>query len=328
MSQFHQKAKQDQEKKKSVIANQKTFGAMLKAKQSAIQQVIPKHISAERLFSVAMVAVNKTPALLECYIPSVVSAVHQCVSLGFEPNNALGQAYLVPFYNTKEKRKDAQVIIGYKGLAALMRRSGDITFFDGQVVYDCDNFDFEYGSNEKLIHKPTLSRPSDAKIIGAYSTARFKGSDNINFRVVGMTYLEEVKEGVRKKNFGKSPVWDQHPEPMMIKTAMRSHAKYLPLSIEMNAVLELDNQAHNGESQNSGLFDDVIDMEPMPDSEPVDAEYTETESVNRKPATCKPKTAETSTEAPTTTEPAATVKSEPASEVPAGVPAGSKEIDI
>lgn len=309
-----------QEQKRVMVQNQQTFGQMLKSKQKAIASVIPKHISADRLLSVAMVAVNKTPALLECHLPSVVSAVHHCVSLGFEPNNALGQAYIVPFKNSKANRKEAQVILGYKGLAALMRRSGDITFFDGQVVYDCDQFDFEYGTNEYLKHKPSLHRPSDAKIIAAYSVARMKGSNEINFRVVGESYLESVYEDVKNKNFGNAPVWDKHPEPMRIKTAMRSHSKYLPLSIEMADVLDMEDKQHNGESQNTGLFDNVIDVEPI------------TTTDNPPDAICQPEPVQTETVEPeTTTEPAATVNQSAETkqqETPDGVPAGSREVEL
>ena len=66
----------------------------------------------------------------KCDVASLVGAIGQCAQMGLEPNTILGHAYLVPF-NTK--RKDAsgverwvnsvQVIIGYKGLIDLARRS-------------------------------------------------------------------------------------------------------------------------------------------------------------------------------------------------------------
>ncbi|MBV6447250.1 recombinase RecT [Nitrosomonas sp.] len=103
---------------------------LLKSKQAEISKMLPKHLNAERLLKVAQIAATTTPTLAKCDVPSLIGAIGQCAQMGLEPNTVLGHAYLVPF-NTK--RKDAsgkekwvnsvQVIIGYKGLIDLARRS-------------------------------------------------------------------------------------------------------------------------------------------------------------------------------------------------------------
>lgn len=106
---------------------------LLQSKRGEIAKMLPKHLNAERLLKVAQIAATTTPALAKCDVASLVGAIGQCAQMGLEPNTVLGHAYLVPF-NTK--RKDAQgverwvnsvqVIIGYKGLIDLARRSGQI----------------------------------------------------------------------------------------------------------------------------------------------------------------------------------------------------------
>ena len=106
---------------------------LFKTKAREIRKLLPRHLNAERLLKVAQMAATTTPTLVKCEIASLMGAIGQCAQMGLEPNTILGHAYLVPF---KTRRKDAagnerwvhavQVIIGYKGLIDLARRSGQI----------------------------------------------------------------------------------------------------------------------------------------------------------------------------------------------------------
>ncbi|EKF2878464.1 recombinase RecT, partial [Escherichia coli] len=80
----------------------------------------------------------------------------QCSQLGLEPGSALGHAYLLPFGNKNEKsgKKNVQLIIGYRGMIDLARRSGQIASLSARVVREGDEFNFEFGLDEKLIHRP------------------------------------------------------------------------------------------------------------------------------------------------------------------------------
>jgi recombination protein RecT len=74
-----------------------TVRAALEKMKSQFQMVLPKHITAERLFRVAMTAIQQTPKLLDCDRQSLYSAVMRSAQLGLEPDGILGQAYLIPF---------------------------------------------------------------------------------------------------------------------------------------------------------------------------------------------------------------------------------------
>ena len=197
---------------------------LLAQNRAAIAQAMPRHMNAERLMRVAQTAVTTTPALLECYIPTLLGGIIQCSQMGLEPNTVLGHAYLVPFFNTKKNRKDVQVIIGYKGLIDLARRSGQIISIAAHAVRENDDFEYEYGLNEKLRHVPAEGERGDIQYF--YAVAHMKDGGHA-FEVMTRAQVEAIRDGGNK-----NPVWRGYFEEMGRKSAIRRLAKYLPLSVE------------------------------------------------------------------------------------------------
>ena len=88
-----------------------------------IAKVLPKHLSPERVSRIAMTTIQKNPKLAECDVKSLLGAVMAASQVGLEVDDILGQAYLVPFWDSKNRRFAAQLQIGYKGFLDLARRS-------------------------------------------------------------------------------------------------------------------------------------------------------------------------------------------------------------
>ena len=59
---------------------------------------------------------------------SLMSAIVKASQLGLEVGSAMGHAYLVPY------KTEATLIIGYRGMLALARRSGEIQSITARVV--------------------------------------------------------------------------------------------------------------------------------------------------------------------------------------------------
>ena len=91
----------------------------------------------------------------------------QSAQLGLEPNTALGLAYLIP-YEVKGINK-VQFQIGYKGLLELANRSGKLKTLYAHEVRENDEFDIDYGLEQKLIHKPLL-KGNRGNVIGDYAS--------------------------------------------------------------------------------------------------------------------------------------------------------------
>lgn len=264
---------------------------LLKSKQAEISKMLPKHLNAERLLKVAQIAATTTPALAKCDVPSLIGAIGQCAQMGLEPNTVLGHAYLLPF-NTK--RKDAngnekwvnsvQVIIGYKGLIDLARRSGQIVSIAAHEVCQNDKFELVYGLDEKLNHTPAMG--DRGEVIGFYAIAKLKDG-GYAFEFMSRLQVEEIKAAGERKNKRESSVWKDHFVEMGRKTVIRRLAKYLPLSVEFQTAAAIDGMAEAGKDQHLDAIDG--DFSIVPDDAPESEFDHETGEINGPSANEEPK---------------------------------------
>lgn len=273
------------EKKLSDLKPKEQIAHLLKVRQSEIQKMLPKHLNAERLLKVAQIAATTTPTLAKCDVPSLVGAIGQCAQMGLEPNTVLGHAYLVPF-NTKRKDADGnekwvnsvQVIIGYKGLIDLARRSGQIVSIAAHEVCANDDFELVYGLDEKLNHTPAMGERGG--IIGFYAVAKLKDGGHA-FEFMSRFQIEAIRDAsqgwqqaVKFKKQALHP-WSQHFIEMGRKTVIRRLAKYLPLSIEFQTAVALDRMAEGGKDQKLDSIDGDFMIMPNDENESVDTETGE-----------------------------------------------------
>lgn len=222
--------------------------ALLEKTKDQIAVALPRHLSPERMIRVALTAVQKTPKLMECDALSIVGAVVQASQLGLEPDGVLGQAYLVPFWNSKTGRNEAQLQIGYRGFISLARRSGDIQSLSAHVVYKEDHFEYSFGLNEKLDHVPAeMEERGDPT--HAWALVRFKDG-GYQFDVMTAAEIHKVRQTSKAKDNGP---WVSHWSEMAKKTVIRRLAKLLPMSVEDSALVKaavLDEYADSGIAQN------------------------------------------------------------------------------
>ncbi|WP_313350254.1 recombinase RecT [Paracoccus sp. (in: a-proteobacteria)] len=203
------------------------------AKQQ-LAAVAAGHMRPERMLRLMANAMRTTPQLGDCEPLSLLGSMMTCASLGVEPNTPLGHAYLIPFKNKRKGITEVQLILGYKGMIDLARRSGHIRNIHGDVVYEGDEFSFEYGSEQHLKHRPKGKRVNP---IYAYCHATL--TDGEAFVVLPwdeVMAIRDASQGYRTAiQYGKkdSP-WIAHQHEMAAKTAVRALFKYLPISIELD----------------------------------------------------------------------------------------------
>lgn len=211
---------------------------MLKTAWPRIQTVMPKHMSSERMYQIALSAINTTPKLAECSPATILSCVMKCSALGLEPSavDGLGRAYILP-YRSKQGMQ-AQLILGYRGMIALARRSGEIKDISARAVYKGDEFEYSFGLDEKLNHRPAAREHEQGeKPTHVYMVAHFK--DGGHYMDV-MTFQEVEAVRKRSKAANNGP-WVTDYEAMAKKTVIRRAFPYLPVSVEaMNAAASDD----------------------------------------------------------------------------------------
>lgn len=213
--------------------------------KAQIALALPKHMTADRLARIAMTELRKTPKLMQCDQMSFLGAIMQCAQLGLEPGGALGHAYLLPFDKRQKQGNqwvtvatEAQLIIGYRGMIDLARRSGQIVSLSARAVYENDQFSYAYGLEEKLEHIPNEDGNPGA-LTHVYAVARLK-EGGVQFEVMSKAAVDRVR--ALSKSSDKGP-WVDHYEEMAKKTAIRRLFKYLPVSIELQRAVTLDEKA-------------------------------------------------------------------------------------
>ena len=267
-----------------------TVAAFFEANRNALVAVMPKHMTPDRLLKTALGAIRTTPALQDCTLASLFGALVQSAALGLEPNTVLGHAYLVPFWKGqgKDRQRDVQLIVGYRGLIDLARRSGQIVSIAAYAVRENDEFDLVLGTQGKITHRPNL-KDDRGEIVAFYAVAHMRDG-GVAFEAMSRRDVDRVAKGTQSK--GEYGPWKDHYEEMGRKTVIRRLAKYLPLSIELAAAVDLDERADTGRAQGldrvlEGSFQ-VGDIPPEDDPAPEPAQEKAPTTTTAAPTEAEP----------------------------------------
>lgn len=229
-----------------------TVKDLLEQHKGQIALALPKHLTADKMVRLATTAIAKNPALLECHPMTLLGAIIQSAQLGLEPNDGTGQAWLIPFNNRKKNRKEVQFIPGYRGLITLARRSKEITRFEARFVLSDDKaFDYEYGLEPRLVHKPG---PGQGEVIFFYAVAKFTNGD-VQFEVMTKEEVDKIR---KRAPGGSNGPWVTDYKEMGKKTVVRRLSKYLPTSTELQKAVTLDETAERGAAQDLGSLVDPM----------------------------------------------------------------------
>ncbi len=249
---------------------QQNMKSLLERSWPRIAAVIGNNLSPQRLYQMYVSTINREPQLANCSVESVLSCFMKCAALGLEPSNVdgLGRAYILSYGNKNYRtgQKEATLIIGYKGMIDLARRSGQIRDISARAVHEGDEFTYSYGLNEDLRHVP-CAKPG--KLTYVYMIANFKDGGHY-FQVMNADEIEAAAK--RSPSYGKavSP-WKSDYEAMAKKTVIRRAFPYLPVSVEARDAAASDDQTPD--------YSDVF--RPLPtvtaDDSPVDASVDESE---------------------------------------------------
>lgn len=208
-------------------SNIDTVRDLMARSQEKWAALLPKQMSPERLQKVALMAISRNKALLDCSPQSLLEAFIDASTLGLDVCGSMGRAYLVPYKNNKTGQSEAKFIIGYRGLIDLARRSGEIESIAAHVVYEHDEFVVELGDSERIIHKPYMAGDR-GKPVAVYAVAKLKGGA-VQTDVMTKADVDKIRGRSRASNSGP---WVTDYDEMARKTVVRRLCKYLPLTIE------------------------------------------------------------------------------------------------
>lgn len=223
--------------------------------KDVLMRSCPKGFNFDRMTRTVINAISTTPQLAKCSPASLFLSSIKAFSLGLEPNGALSEGYLVPFWNSKKGQNEAQFMPSYRGLQNLARRSGEIASIYSKAVYSKDVFEVEEGTERKIIHKPDYTKKRGEAV--CYYAVYVLKSGEIDFEVMSIDEINSIR--ARSKSADSGP-WVTDYDEMAKKTVMKRLLKRSPMSIELADAISLENNASMGESQN---FNDIIDIEGL-----------------------------------------------------------------
>lgn len=199
-----------------------------------VAAVVPKHCSPDRLIRMALLSISKNQDLRKCTPDSLLLSICDAAALGLDCGGALGQAYLVPFKTT------ATLIIGYRGMIALARKSGEISTIYAHVVRYGDEFTYELGLNPILEHKPRAD--IGASVTHAYAVCKFKDG-SYQFDVMTRAEIDRIRSRSMAKDNGP---WVTDFDEMSKKTVLRRLSKLLPMTPEAAIAIHQSDEGEYG----------------------------------------------------------------------------------
>src|SRR3989304_2897564 len=116
--------------------------------REAVASSLPSHMTAHPFVPVGLPATMKTPNRAQCTQASIFKVMLDLSSIGLEPDGR--RAHIIPYGNV------ATLIIDYKGLIELAKRSGEVVSWRAEIVCENDKFSWENGI---VTHKIDWRKP-------------------------------------------------------------------------------------------------------------------------------------------------------------------------
>lgn len=224
-----------QDRAPAQVTPREALRSLIERNQSAVGASLPSGYDVRRFSRLLLTAANTNPELFECDPRSFLAAGISAAQLGLEPNDARGLCYLVPFKD-RNRGKVVQLIIGYRGMLDLARRSGMVSSITAHPVYEGDTFTYRLGLDPTLDHVPAVDADENPNQLAyVYAVARVQG--DAQFVVLTRRQIDKIRDQYARSS--QSP-WRTHYVEMACKTALRRLCKWLPQTVEMARAIEHD----------------------------------------------------------------------------------------
>jgi recombination protein RecT len=200
-----------------------------------LQAALPASVPVQKFERTALTAIQLQPDLLHADRRSLFLSCLQAATDGLIPDGREGALVV---YRTKVKRgskeewiEKVQWMPMYSGLLKKVRNSQQLASISANVVYSGDAFDYELGDDERIVHKPALTKRGEP--VAVYAIAKLKDG-SIYREVMPWSDVLRVRESSKAK---AGPAWTTWPDEMARKTVIRRLSKRLPASSDLDQYL-------------------------------------------------------------------------------------------
>ena len=207
-----------------------TLVQVVQRMQPELARALPKHMDADRMARLALTVLRQTPGLSRCSPESFAGALLTAAALGLEPG-VNGEAYLVPFGD------ECTLIVGFQGYCKLFWQHPLAKHIDAQAVFENDDFDYAYGLEPYLKHRP--AHGDRGRVTHYYAVASLTTGASV-FEVMTPAEVQAVRASALKRRRG--PQVDDPQHWMARKTLIRQLVKRLPRSTSLSQAIAADEQ--------------------------------------------------------------------------------------
>lgn len=277
------------------------FNATIKNErtQDYLRQVLGKNATGFVTSLTSIVSNNANLQRCEPLSLMYVGIKAAALNLPLDPN--LGFAYAIPYYNSKERKTEAQFQMGYKGFVQLAIRSGQF-----KAINVTDVREGEYQGEDLLTgelrlasvdgreQRAVVGYAAYMRLVNGFEKSVYWSREKVeaHARTYSQT-LSSDKEYIRKQS-----KWTTDFDAMAKKTVLKMLlSKYAPLSIEMRDAIQADQAVFTAEGEGKYLDNpdtaerleemaeeavEVVDEAPTPQPE-AKAEADDKEQIDKQP---------------------------------------------
>lgn len=210
---------------------------LLERSADRLRAALPQHLTPERMIQVATLVVYRTPKLQECDPNTILASVMRAATLGLDLDPALGEAYLVPRWNSKARVNECQCQIGYQGLRKLAMQSGKVRVIEAVLVHELDHFEFRRTPEPVIEHVPFLAADRGAAHLvyayGKLATGEVLAEVMTASEIEAVHARSESARNAARKGEPEVGPWVSDWGEMARKTVLRRLCKALPRSPEL-----------------------------------------------------------------------------------------------
>ena len=178
-----------------------------------VAMALPENITPGYFVRVTVTALMQTPDLAGADRASFFQSLIKCAQDGLLPDGR--EAALVLFSGK------VQYLPMVGGIRKKLAEFG--WTLEARCVYEGDEFDYEYGLEPHLTHRPPRPGTPRGARQGVYAVAKHKDGRR-QFTVLDEAAIAKIRAIAKTKT-----VWDSWPDPMAEKTAAKQLANDVPL---------------------------------------------------------------------------------------------------
>ena len=204
--------------------------------KGAVSAFFGKEENRDRFIQAAVNATVRVPKLVSCDRNSFMMSLMQLAQMGLNPDGR--NAHLIPYGSV------CTLVVDYKGMVTLALRSPKVSKVEAFEVYSNDHFRLVNGEVEHVVDNPFGDR---GDVIGFYAVCKFRDGTK-KFEVMSKKQVDAVRARSKAQNSGP---WVTDYMEMAKKTVFKRLSKWLPVTPDLQAAVEHDDEAYKSNGSQS-----------------------------------------------------------------------------